>query len=1375
MGILLDLGIANLFLLSQSLVQRDNSKLITFIDITLITIIAPNGGEIWEPSTTEFVKWNSLNVTNLKIEFSTNNGSDWNIIYSNISSSLDSINWVIPNTPSQSCLLRISDLNNSQIADTSDSAFIISSGGWSSQNSGISNYMYSIHFINENLGFCVGYDGIILKTTNSGENWELVHYESGLWLTSVYFINNQEGIAVGYPGIVLLTIDGGIGWNQINVNTTRKLNSVYFGNEKKGWIAGDLGTLLITSDGGYNWEFVSPPQSVGLYSISFVDTLIGWIVGEDGFIMKTTDGGLNWSEQISNTSQSLFSVDFVDYLYGWAAGYNGTIIHTTDGGSNWEQQSGTTIWLEAVDFVNRDTGWVSGWYGKLLKTRNGGNFWSTQTIPTNQRITSINFPSEYHGWACDEAGGIFKYSSGIDGITVTKPNGGELIKASSPYSIYWISFGIDSVTIEFSSDAGVNWEVITPAFPANEPPFLWQVPNIQSEECLIKIIDTNSSGTSDISNDVFTINDWGWFQQDISTGNSLNSIYFITQDSGWIAGNGGIIFLTTDGGETWQQEQSGTAENLNSVFFVDNFNGWVAGEDGTLSLTTNSGMNWSLANTGTSEDLKSVYFIDQEIGWASGTNGTIIKTTDGGFNWFALIAPDDYTYHSIFFITPTTGVIVDSDGFVNRTTNGGNTWQYVGSGLYRPLYSVFFSSNLYGYTVGSYGAIKRTSNSGASWISLTEDADIYFRSVHFTHPSTGWVVGLNGVIWNTTNYGTDWYEYSSGTPKNLYSVFFTHPNIGWAVGEGGTLLKYFPPRTESITVLTPNGGENWQHGSTYSITWISTDVENIKIEYSTDDGSSWNIVAQSIPASDQSYQWAIPNTPTLNGRIKLTDVSDETLFDISDTTFAISSEQFGWFKLPIHTDYFLSSAHFENENLGWVVGNYGNILKTTDGGYNWVNQNSGTYDYLTTVEFVDNYIGWTFGIEGTILKTTNGGVNWFSQQGTITSSLESASFVDANNGWALSYYGKIFHTSNGGSYWFQQYQLPDGYYYTIEFINSSKGWVAGNLTPWNESVIYKTTDGGQTWLNSYLNSYTAGVLCLSFTDENYGYGVGIHGVIMRTTNSGNTWSVLTQGFNDWLFSVHCVSQNLAWAVGENGTILYTTNGNNWLNQISGTDETFKSIYMVNAQVGYILSEDGNIYKTNSGGFIPVELENFSASVENSKVTLQWNTSTEMNNYGFNVERSQKLNEEKHLDWKEIGFVPGHGTSTEKHSYSFIDEDIIPGKYQYRLKQIDYDGSFKYSEVIEVSCLQPDRYSLSQNYPNPFNPSTKIKFSIPEVSKVMLKLYNLLGEEVATLVNEEKVAGYYTVEFNASSLSSGVYFYKLQAGSFVETKKMVLMK
>jgi len=209
--------------------------------------------------------------------------------------------------------------------------------------------------------------------------------------------------------------------------------------------------------------------------------------------------------------------------------------------------------------------------------------------------------------------------------------------------------------------------------------------------------------------------------------------------------------------------------------------------------------------------------------------------------------------------------------------------------------------------------------------------------------------------------------------------------------------------------------------------------------------------------------------------------------------------------------------------------------------------------------------------------------------------------------------------------------------------------------------------------------------------------------------------------------------------------------------------------------------------TFNNGPLPVELTSFTASVLESKVILNWQTATEVNNYGFEVERTsprpspQGEGGEAGRGWEKIGFVQGHGNSNSVKEYSFTDKPNGGTKFKYRLKQIDNDGKYEYSKEIEIDLGMPNEFSLSQNYPNPFNPSTTIRYSIPNViaseakQSVVLKVYDILGNVVATLVNENKAAGNYEVKYDASNLSSGIYFYKLQSGSFVQTKKFILIK
>lgn len=210
-------------------------------------------------------------------------------------------------------------------------------------------------------------------------------------------------------------------------------------------------------------------------------------------------------------------------------------------------------------------------------------------------------------------------------------------------------------------------------------------------------------------------------------------------------------------------------------------------------------------------------------------------------------------------------------------------------------------------------------------------------------------------------------------------------------------------------------------------------------------------------------------------------------------------------------------------------------------------------------------------------------------------------------------------------------------------------------------------------------------------------------------------------------------------------------------------------------LGFTLTSGVN---PNSGSYdnaLPVELTSFSAATIGSKVKLSWNTATEINNYGFAIERKVGSPQSSVGNYEKIGFVNGNGNSNSPKSYSFVDDKVSAGKYLYRLKQIDNDGQFEYSKTVEINFNAPKKFELSQNYPNPFNPSTTISYNILEASNVKLTIYNLLGQEIKTLVNEFKEAGVHTINFNASELNSGLYIYKLQAGAFSQTRKMTLIK
>lgn len=229
---------------------------------------------------------------------------------------------------------------------------------------------------------------------------------------------------------------------------------------------------------------------------------------------------------------------------------------------------------------------------------------------------------------------------------------------------------------------------------------------------------------------------------------------------------------------------------------------------------------------------------------------------------------------------------------------------------------------------------------------------------------------------------------------------------------------------------------------------------------------------------------------------------------------------------------------------------------------------------------------------------------------------------------------------------------------------------------------------------------------------------------------------------------------------------------------------------IEVQTGADVSADNIITNSNysgggtfNGGPLPVTMATMSVQAAKNTATITWSTSSETENFGFEIERRQVQSDNSRFaihdsqPWQVIGFVHGAGTSSSPKHYSFVDQQVSPGRYAYRIKQIDHSGSFTYTSTLEVNIgLAPKEFTLGQNYPNPFNPSTTIEFTLQEDGHVLLKLYDIKGSELETLLNEERKAGYYhSISFDASRFGSGTYFYRLLANGQVLTKKMTLVK
>ena len=424
-----------------------------------------------------------------------------------------------------------------------------------------------------------------------------------------------------------------------------------------------------------------------------------------------------------------------------------------------------------------------------------------------------------------------------------------------------------------------------------------------------------------------------------------------------------------------------------------------------------------------------------------------------------------------------------------------------------------------------------------------------------------------------------------------------------------------------------------------------------------------------------------------------------------------------------------------------------------------------------------------------ISTTGTEATNWIA---TGTYSAKDEGYTTINMGMNFKFYGNVYTTIYATSNGFLTFTLPTGSSFTNASIPSGSepnNYIApfwDDLDGKTTGKVYYKSEGNKFTIQYYnWNKYTgSGVLNFQIVLYSSGKIMYYYGECTTTLNSATigientTGTVGLQIVKD----ANYVKPNLAvklsaepeWMFMNNiNAMLYNGNSSKVSLNIN-TEDLEDGLYSLDLKIN---SNDPNHsvilipVKLTVGNIIPVELVSFNASVKNNLVTVNWTTATETNNSGFEIERKSDSK-----SWEKVGFVNGKGSTTEKQSYQFIDvlDNVKGDRVTYRLKQIDYDGKTSFSKSVEV-LFAPTNFSLEQNYPNPFNPTTTISFGLPTKSNVSIKVFNSLGQMVDQLINGEYEAGYHSILFNASNLSSGIYYYRLETEGFSQIKKMALIK
>ena len=674
------------------------------------------------------------------------------------------------------------------------------------------------------------------------------------------------------------------------------------------------------------------------------------------------------------------------------------------------------------------------------------------------------------------------------------------------------------------------------------------------------------------------------------------------------------------------------------------------------------------------------------------------------------------------------------------------------------LLEVQFINNSTAYSCSTGGGVIKTSNSGANWICLSTGTKYYFASVFFLNDMTGFAGGYNNpgnvnldkaTLIKTTNGGISWNGLNTNFPvrNNIIStIYFLNTNTGFISQTDGTVNK------------TTDGGNLWSTQTITGAQRFNFFDDNTgfafngawKIFKTTNCGTTWTTTQYNFTTEafiDVSF------IDPLNWYVGLS----------GGTVFKTTNAGLNWQNLYTGSPAGMIKMVFVDINTGYFINNNG-INRTTNQGVNWTQSLiSSSGNLLRSLCFGNATTGVATGLSGIIYRTTNGGVNWVNLLAAYNSSkMQCIFFVNDNTGFAgggqQGNLGNavLMKTTNKGNLW-TTLGAGDNYSNTaLYFSNENTGYMGTS-----EGKIFKTTNSGTSW--QLKNSGFGSVSDILFTDQSTGYYSG-SGYIYRTTNEGLNWNIINGVFGN---SFSFVNSNTGYASYSNGTFYKTTNaGVSWLNMPTGYS-SLGGIYFVDELTGYTTSGKYILKTSNSGVTWTTSFYNPNFGVGKIKFYDH--------NTGYSIgSRSLIL---KTTDAGQSWTEQQQPSSCELFDFSVLNGDnvFVCGEFGAILKTASGGLVNIGGNVINP----PSEYLLTQNYPNPFNPTTNIKYTIPEVTgrdlSVRLKVYDVNGKEIASLVNEKQNAGSYSVEFDGSKFASGIYFYTLSAGEFIETRKMLLIK
>ena len=663
--------------------------------------------------------------------------------------------------------------------------------------------------------------------------------------------------------------------------------------------------------------------------------------------------------------------------------------------------------------------------------------------------------------------------------------------------------------------------------------------------------------------------------------------------------------------------------------------------------------------------------------------------------------------------------------------------------------------------------------------------------MQFINDNVGYACGNFGTVIKTTDGGVTWDQFNAPTTKNLFTVFFFNSNTGYVAGSGGYLAK------------TDNGGLTWavvnfptndflkkvlftDQNTGYVLSSFSTSTHVYK---TTDAGATWNnqgnggaLFLDDMYFLNQDTGFACGGS--LSGYIIKTTNGGNTWSLVSDAQFQA-----------------IYAIKFLNDNTGYAAGDDGGIYKSVDAGLNWTQVGSPSSSELNDIYFRNDTVI-VAGVGTILLKSTNQGSSWDVTYSGFSIIYQTFTVTDGGTYHRAGQYGRMTRSTNGGANWIDQPDITNATLWDVDFIDANTGVAVGS---WQSNIMVRTTNGGTNW-SAVDPGVGISLFSVDFADNNIGYACGTIGNMVKTTDAGATWSVLNvAGTDDILRSIDFVNANTGYALGDYGMIFKTTNGgSNWTAMQSDANDG-SALFFTSEETGFLTSGSfGETFKTTNGGVNWTALNNnlngaiWSISFVNSDTGYMAGSGIERTTDGgatWHLLNTPSSSYRSVVFKENFGYAVGNSgliIKSTDYGNNWITQPTVTNN---GLMAVDFTDSYNVYAVGLVGTIistipqelvptgvdpvvhnTPDNFSLKQNYPNPFNPSTKIQFAIPKNGFVTLKVYDMLGREVSTLVSRQLTMGTYNFDFNGANLTSGVYFYRLDVqGQFSETKKMLLVK